>query len=218
MNDFFIAVYTTYAKRYCDAKFFKRLGEIAGDEYISVIDNSQYTEYIKTLEDLCKNHLKNYSLKHIDIPPGDRLFLRAVSESVCLLQDEFLKSDKKYFLILESDVYPKDDETLEEFLSVLEYGDIIGGVYYPGPHAEEWFSPDYSEIHFSFVLSGCTLYKREVLEKIKFRIDMNNPNAFPDAYMYNDAKAAGFRAVNFTGIKCDHLHDINRGRGHNELC
>jgi hypothetical protein len=218
MNDFFIAVYTTYAKRYCDHNFFKRLGEISGDEYVSVIDNSQYTEYTKKLETLCENFVKNYSLKHLNIEPGERLFLRSVGESVIELQKEFLQSDKKYFLIIESDVLPPID-LLNTFRSIIDAGDAIGGIYYPGPHLESWFDPEHSEIVSNYlVLSGCTLYKRSLMSEIPFRIDLNNPNAFPDAYMYNDSTQKGYKCVNYTGIKCVHMHDANGGRGHQELC
>lgn len=217
MNDFFIAVYTTYAKRYCHDLFFERLGMIAGNEYISVIDNSQNKVYLNTLKAVCQKNLKNYTLNRLDIEPGDKIFLRSVGASVRALQDEFLQSDKAYFLIIESDVMPPVD-LLDQLRKIIDLGDIIGGIYYPGPHAPEWFLPGHSEAIPGFVLSGCTLYKRPVLERIKFRYDIEAPNAFPDAHMYNDATQSGFRAVNFTGIKCDHLHDANGGRGHNELC
>lgn len=218
MNDFFIAVYTAYPKRYCDEIFFKRLGEIAGDEYVSIIDNSQNSEYTKRLEVICDRNLKKYSLNHLYIEPGERLFLRAVGNSVSLLQNQFLRSDKKYFLILESDVFPKDDNILDLFRNISTEADIIGGIYYAGPHDPAWFADSHSEIVTSLVLSGCTLYNRHVLENIQFRIDLNNPNAFPDAYMCKDARERGYKCVNFTGIKCDHLHSPEGGRGHGEIC
>jgi len=218
MNDFFIAVYTAHAKRYCDQTFLERLGELAGDQYVSIIDNSQNTEYFSRLKVLCEQYLKNYSLKHLSIEPGERIFLRSVGDSVSTLQREFLETNRQYFLIIESDVLPPVD-LLDKFRSVIDSGDIIGGIYYLGPHDISWFEPEHSEIVFnSMVLSGCTLYKRPLMMDIPFRYDLSNPNAFPDAYFHNDALKKGFKCVNFTGIKCVHMHKPNGSRGHEEVC
>ena len=102
-----------------------------------------------------------------------------VLDSVNFLRDKFLQSSCKYFLIIESDVVPPID-CLERFEEVIDSADIIGGIYYRGHHKDEWFNEDHKELIDSVVYSGCTLYKRNVIEQIPFNLDYNNLGMFPD--------------------------------------
>jgi hypothetical protein len=208
-SDFFIAIYTNQCKNYCDQQFFKNLFQSdIGDAGVHIVDNSIDEEYVKSLQNLISPLSQNCSIDHIIVSREDKqtLFLRNVTESVNFLRDMFLKTSCKYFVILESDVLPPQN-WLHSFNEVIEKADIIGGIYYKGFHSTEMFSlPD--EFQFTHhVLSGCALYKREVIERIPFRWSLENRGAFPDAWICYDSSRNGnnFKLANYSKIKCKHL-------------
>jgi hypothetical protein len=220
MRDFFIAVYTHEVKSYCDIEFFSNIANFALKDYeLHVVDNTSHLEYTEKLKNICDSlGLKPESITHIDISeePAISSFQRKVCDSVNFLRDKFLESGCKYFVIIESDVISPID-VLEKFLSVIDEGDIIGGIYYEGRHLNEWFDPEHNEIIDDVVFSGCTLYKRDVIESIKFRIAQYDGVHFPDTIMSIDACNAGYRRVLYTGIKCKHSHAENGSRNHIRL-
>jgi hypothetical protein len=138
-------------------------------------------------------------------------FLNNVTVSVNFLRDIFLKKNYDNFITLESDVIPPKG-WLDMFEEVYDKADIIGGVYYLGFHPEKDFTED--RLYYTgHVLSGCTLYRKRVIEQIPFRWDERDLNAFPDAWMSHDAYRKGFRLANYTKIKCNHLSKTDGSRG-----
>jgi hypothetical protein len=208
-EDCFIAVYTNECKSYCDELFFNTLlNSNIEQAKVSVIDNS-ITGYVNRLKILCNNKAE---VNHIDVSRENQrtLFLRNVTESLLKLREQFLSDSYKYFIILESDVIPKDIKWLNYFMGVIDKADIIGGLYYRGFHSDDLFMSD-DLVNTHHVLSGCTLYKREIIEKYPFRWDVNNLDVFPDAWMCYDAH--DYRIANYCKIKCDHIHKENGSRG-----
>lgn len=223
-DGFFVAVYTNECKAYCESEFFGRLKEITDGTgaCVSIVDNSLGEAYYNRLCELVKSlgFTVPVKVQHIDVDRTDRktLFQRNVTESVQLLRDEFLASDKSYFVILESDIYPKDVNLFNNFLEVVEKADIIGGMYYIGWHKPEAFDPNENGLHPTHhFLSGCTLYKRKVIKKIPFRWSTDNVGAFPDAWMSVDAGKKGFVLADYWKIKCDHMMNDRGTRGQEEL-
>lgn len=207
-SDFFIAVYTNECKSYCDIEFFNNLIPSIENANLQIIDNSiDFSYAIKLKEKIIH---KQIPIHHIDIPRNDlsTLFLRNVTESVNVLRYFFLQTKCKYFITIESDVVPPQ-EWLLFFKEVIGKADIIGGIYYEGFHRKELFeNPNIFE-NVPHALSGCTLYKRKVIEKIPFRYSLTNIGAFPDAWMCYDAKRQGFQIANYSKIKCIHLTKEN---------
>lgn len=220
-SEFFVAIYTNECKKYCDEKFFRRLKEMVSgyDCKITIVDNSATDDYFKRLCNMISaiGFEQKIDIEHIEVSREDRstLFQRNVTESLELLQDEFLAGDWLYFVTLETDIFPKCD-IFEAFLEVVNKADIIGGIYYSGFHTLADFMHDSAElVPVHHVLSGCTLYKRSVLKKHRFRWSMENIGAFPDAWMSFDA-GKSFKLANYQKIKCDHMH-TNRGTRGQEL-
>ncbi len=60
--------------------------------------------------------------------------------------------------------------------------------------------------------SGCLMIHRNVLEKVKFRYDLNEGPGVDDVFFCADAKKAGFKIYADTAVKCIHMV---RGRGWN---
>jgi hypothetical protein len=223
-SDFFIAIYTNECKSYCDEIFFNHLlcnTDVSG-AMIRMVDNSIGRDYFEKLREIRSRNINsgnnfNILIHHIDVSRDnpETLFLRNVTESVNLLRKMFLESDCKYFVILESDVLPTTN-----WLNLLEKHtdkyDIIGGIYYHGFHSAELFDhPDLIQPS-SHILSGCTLYKREVIEEFPFRWNSKNRNAFPDAWICHDA-GHKYKFANYSAVKCLHLTKLNGSRGLEDL-
>lgn len=211
-EDIFIAIYTHECKSYCDKEFFENLfTSDIGNASVAVIDNSINMDYFNKLQN---EYGKRAYIDHIVVDRNDTRtqFLRNIEASLYGLRRKFLDGPYLYFIILESDVLPPQD-WLHSFMGVIDQADIIGGLYYWGWHSPDMWEGEPRLISATHVLSGCTLYKREILERFIFRWDKNNPNAFPDAYMSYDAGHAGYRRANYTKIQCKHLADKEGGRG-----
>jgi len=220
-SDFFIAIYTHECKSYCDKQFFEHLFNTdLREATVNIVDNSIGMNYFNNLNLLIdgikpKGHT---FINHIDVDRNNphTQFLRNVCESVNYLRDIFLKTKCLYFVILESDVLPPE-RWLHFFIETLSFADIIGGIYYAGWHGQDMFDAPGIIRMVTHALSGCTLYKREVIEKIPFRCDLSNPAAFPDAFMSMDALNAGYKLVDYSSINCQHIFKGGMDRGHADI-
>jgi hypothetical protein len=186
-----------------------------------VVDNSPGDEYFNKLTKMVNGYVA-----HVDVPrdPVESLFHRNVTTSVEFCRQSFLASDADVMVIIESDVIPPVD-LLERFAVDIEHlsqsrsmqtyeGEramkpwgILGGLYYPGFH--DYIIKGLVGAHH--VLSGCTAYSRELLQKYAFRYDPTNLGPFPDAIICHDA-GGEFSFWNDHGIVCDHLHRGDGGR------
>jgi len=208
-TEYFVAVYTNKVKEYCDEEFFKYFSQftIGG-----IVDNTQSLDYKEKLKKLTK-----LPVYHLSIPynPKHTLFKRNVATSVEFLRGLFLKTDCKYFLILESDVIiPNLDflKIINERVKNLEilhknWG-ALGIPYYEGFH--DFTKQGLQKTHH--VLSGATIYRKEAIEKNKFRWDINNLRAFPDALWSFDA-LKDYSLWDDYSLILEHRHATNSGRG-----
>lgn len=213
---FFVCVYTHATKDYCSAEFFKRFNDIAVGQLSLAVDNTPHRSYFDKLAELTPY------VMHIDVErePVGSLFQRNVAESVEACRKKFLESEADVMVIIESDVIPPVGllQELDKTINYLEHSDhplpwgIIGGLYYPGFH--DFSKEGLHQTHH--VLSGCTAYKRELLEKHPFRYDPENLGAFPDAIICFDSKDE-FSMWNDHSIVCQHLHRGDGGRMLTEL-
>ena len=207
----FIAVYTHACKDYCDYTFFSRVRKLGG--HLEVVDNTPGLAYTKKLK---KAGLR---VEHIEVPrePTATLFLRNVTQSVNLLRDKFLESKYEHFVIIESDVLPPPNllNLFDEAASKAEDWAAIGGLYYHGFHN---LARRVALEKTHHVLSGCTMYNRDMLQIFNFRYDMSNPGAFPDAWWSHDINhKTDKKLYNYPKIVCQHLHDGKGGRGQRKI-
>jgi len=219
-NNYFIAVYTNEVKDYCDEQFFNNLHIVSRDQPVFVVDNTRGKSYFNKLKNLfSEKGYTNFWLQHIDIPeePKQSQFQRNVCESVNQLRYIYLNQTQlPYFLIIETDVYSPVD-LLEKFKRSINQLDreeptwgILGGLYYQGFHNYNFDSSQTMLERTYHCLSGCTVYKRAVIEKYPFRYDPANLGPFPDAHISNDA-GTEFSLWNDHQIRCDHLHNPING-------
>ena len=204
----FVAVYTNKVKRYCDVEFFNALQNNISKEHIYIVDNTN--DNGNYANELCK--IIDCNIINLDIPeqPEFTKFHRKVTESVLYLRDIFLKSTYKYFFIAESDVIiPQNtiDALLENIETMPEDTGAVGALYYEGYHNYGLTGLQYTD----HVLSGCTIYKRSMIEKYPFRWQEDYLQAFPDAFICIDA-INEFKYYNNHELKCKHAHTNNGSR------
>ena len=204
----FVAVYTNKVKSYCDVEFFNALQNNISKEHICIVDNTNDNgNYANELRKIIDCNIIN-----LDIPEQPELtkFHRKVTESVLYLRDIFLKSTYKYFFIAESDVIiPPNtiDFLLENIETMTEDTGAVGALYYEGYHNYGLTGLQYT----NHVLSGCTIYKRSMIEKYPFRWQEDYLQAFPDAFICIDA-INEFKYYNNHELKCKHAHTNNGSR------
>src|SRR5262249_28402768 len=207
--DFFIAVYTHQVKSYCDRLFFRRLHTIAGQNSVHVVDNSPDDTYTKQLILLCEGY-DTFAITRITVPPDPvaTLFLRNVCDSANYLREAFLQTDCRHFMIIESDVLPPLNvlgRFARDIGNLPDNWGVFGAVYYKGRH-------DFTlrGIHSSdLVFSGCTVYRRELIEKCAFRWSDEHRRSFPDAWMSTDAIGNDYSLWNHHDIRCRHLQSYS---------
>ncbi len=216
---YLVSSYTHEVKRYCDKRFFERIMSYDADKFI--VDNSQGLEYTEHLKKLTGGYVN-----HIDVPkePQETRFLRNVANSANMVRDYFLGGDYEYLVIIESDVLPPVDllRLFDEGITMAEglpFGEwaAIGGLYYPGFHDFRGAGKlELEKTHH--VLSGCTVYSRDIIEMFPFRWSYEELGAFPDAWICHDINKKTDRSLyNYKRIVCEHMADNKGGRGHEEL-
>ena len=214
-DKFFTAVYTNGVKDYCDIPFFENLFLLTGDAPVYIADNTFGTGYYNKLEKhFSERRYHNFRIEHLNIPefPKQSQFQRNVCESVNFLRDIYLNSfANPYFLIIESDVIPpqglldKFDYAIRELDRTEPGWGIVGAIYYRGFHNYDFDICNTFLERTNHCLSGCTVYKRELICKYPFRYDPENLGPFPDAFICYDA-GSEFTFWNDHRIKCDHVH------------
>jgi hypothetical protein len=197
----FVAVYTNRVKRYCEDEFFNALFNNVHKDFVHVVDNSDDGgQYAKHLQD----RFGITNITHLDIQ-GEPKFHKKVCESVNYLREQFIQSDELYFTIVESDVILNNSNILNKLIEnmydmPINIG-IIGAIYYDGFHNFNLIGMHETP----HVLSGCSIYKRELIEKYPFRYDINYLAPFPDAWICADS-IHEYKFFNNHDLKCDHRH------------
>jgi len=203
-----IGVYTNEVKDYCDQAFLDNVHALAEGNSVLVVDNSPNIEYTQRLKELCKEY-SNFTVSRIEVyyQPKNTLFHRNVTESVNYIREQFLQGRFDSLLIIESDVFPPHNllKQLEHSIKQLPstWG-ILGGIYYKGFH--DYTLKGLQQTHH--VLSGCTLYKRSLIENYPFRYNPLDLAPFPDALISYDAGKL-YTLWNDHHIICEHRENIN---------
>jgi hypothetical protein len=219
-HKYFIAVYTNEVKDYCDDEFFKNVFEVSQGEPVFVVDNTIGDVYFNKLKnDFQQKGYDNFKVFHLDVPehPRQSQFQRNVCDSANFLRSVYLnQTELPYFLIIESDVVSpvnlldKFENGIAQLDSQSPDWGIVGGLYYWGFHNYEYDASVTSLERTLHCLSGCSVYRRNLIEKFSFRFNPDDLGPFPDAFMSYDA-GGEFSLWNEHQIKCEHLHNPVNG-------
>lgn len=203
---FFVCTYTVQAKAYCHRQFYDRFKEIAAGNPALIVDSTPGNRYLSQLTKEAKA-MPQCAVVHLRVPVQQEFFHRSVTAGANACRDKFLSTDAKYMFVIESDVIPPPD-VIARFEADIAHLDerrenwaVLGGLYYAGFHKYELRGLQRTH----HVLSGCTIYRRELVEKQPFRYSHENMRAFPDAWICVDAGNMGYTVWNDHEIRCDHI-------------
>ncbi len=203
--------------------------EYCTEEYLNAVKNLTYSNYDILLVDNSKDDRFFNSIKD-KVPVIRGKYLENPFERLVynrnLLRQEALDKQYDYLFSLEQDIIPPN-EIIERLLRYDK--DIITGIYFkPWTRGKEkimlamiWaFHPTDPtkklNIREDIVMGnhllkigycglGCVLIRRHILEKIKFRYEPSEGEAFDDMFFCKDAKEHGFEIYADTAVKCRHL-------------
>ena len=120
----------------------------------------------------------------------------------------------KYIMRLDADDY-LEKNCVKELVNVLDnnsdYGLVFPDYYEISENGEiisqvcrHDFSKDV-ELLDSPAHGACTLFRREALELVRFRVDLNlNKSAFSDTFIFTDMQKFGFKILIDSNIVCEH--------------
>lgn len=206
--DVLIGVPTCLAKKYCLDEFISGLKKVKADVLFVVSGEEAYATLIRS---------KGYPA--IMCENGEGKF-QSILNARKTIRKTFLDKGYDYLFFVDSDVILEDD-TLEKLKK--ENKDVITGAYLnsfnlgrekviapvvfkdvPGGaqlYTYEGMFPERVE-EIGAAGLGCALIKKEVLEKIDFRLMDSGKSE--DIAFYLDARKNGFKAYVNTDVKCTH--------------
>jgi cellulose synthase/poly-beta-1,6-N-acetylglucosamine synthase-like glycosyltransferase len=216
---------------YCWEEFSKRLQELDYENCdLFFVDNSKDYKFFE-------------KIKAQGLPVRKTPHLHRIRDMVIrdhnIIRDKVLKENYDYLLILDQDVIPPKDviEKLishdKDVVSALFFGhhDVGQGDVRPMPFAwvfskeiGDWNHTGYlleSEtwepqlLKIAFAGMGCILIKKEVLEKVKFRYNIEM-DAWDDRWLGVDVWANNFEFYLDNTVICKHLY-LNRPFDYHEL-
>ncbi len=202
---------------YCAKEFIEAIKSLSYSNYdILLVDNSKDDRFINSIKD------KIPIIKGLCFPNVyDRLI-----HGRNLLRQKALDEGYDYFFSLEQDIIPPRD-IIERLLSYKK--DIITGVYFKPwdndperepvpmlwvkhPSIKDKMVPVRRDIvrgnsllKIDFCGLGCVLIHRSVLEKIKFRYDLEKCEGIDDILFCIDSREQGFNIYADTAVKCKHM-------------
>ena len=214
-----VAAPTSIVKRYIAIDWCIMAKNLTYPNYdILIVDNSIDENYHK--------QLRAYGFKVLHVSPKNKSAKAYVTESQNLIRDVFLKGNYDYLMSIEIDIIPPAN-VIEKLLSSKK--DIVSVPYFidfgkksnllmihlrktKGEKAHEpyrvGFDEDFDDYNgnVNLVYSngiGCSLIKRHVLEKIKFRY---GPLGYSDTYFYQDVWEAGLNNYVDTSMIAKHFN------------
>ena len=201
----FIGTPVHVRKDYCMFRFMNAVSDLVyPDFHHCVVDNSPNVDYATNLKKVYDQ--SNRSFFHVETEgeslEGGASHKRLVA-SYNLMRDQFLATDCEFFMTLECDVMIPSDGLK---LLVEADKDIVQGQYYIGFFSEpETNGNGLIQFYHNKGLNGVSLFKREVLEQIKFKYSEDILAAHQDAFFFAEAVAAGFESWFHRDVKCDHM-------------
>lgn len=186
--------------------------------HIYLVDNSADRSHSRELQ------ARGYRCGYVT--PYEKRAPEFVAESQNELRRYFLAGEYDHFFSLECDNFPPlniielllsykvDNINIPYFLkqgAATTLGVQRSVINYQGWCANKVLAPFDSIKDFDgrmrqyFAPSlGCSLFSRRLMERIKFRTDPTNPNAFSDSFFHWDSNKLGVKPWVHMGIMCEH--------------
>lgn len=200
-----------------------------------IVDNSKTDSYIKKLKSLSINAIKgpykdNYRerialSRNIMVDKALKRnydYLFSVDQDIVLPKDaieKLMQFNKEiisgvyygYFMVngvkkLLPLLY--GEPTKEEFERMKEQGNLPDNVKSHKELKKQFNLESLREeklMEIKYCGSGCLLIKTDVLKKIRFGLEKDNPTTTDDIYFCNRAREQNIKIFAFTGVKCKHM-------------
>ena len=142
-----------------------------------IVDNSFGTQYATKLENYCQKYgLKNYTIKHLELPPDQERFER-IARSREIIRQKFLSHDYDAWFSWESDILIPPD-ALGKLTHLMQAGNLMIVEHncwmrgFPGTYCTDF---------------GIALIARQALTKYSFLLEFGTDPAMPKSYEPSEA-------------------------------
>lgn len=201
------------------------------DRYIERVKSLTYKNYDILIVDTSKDDsyfekLKTYDIKVLKGKWDERSKIR-MTNAQNMIREELLKGDYTHMLMLESDLIPPKD-IIEQLME--HDKSVVSGWYYITKEPRPCLSREWTLVDMKFAQKepllvelakerlykvfsgsfGCSLIKREVLEKIKFKVFAGFSH-HSDTWFYFDCEREGFEVYVDTDLLIPHFQDYKWG-------
>lgn len=181
LNDkYFIAICATGASSYCDMEFFESILAIAKGNQVYIAYGAGDEAHYGNFENIFKKS-RNLHFIYVRAGKGESSIEKNATASMLVLREKFLQTKMPYFLFINNNAFVPRAllNKFERAISYLENTDpnwgVLGGLYHRG-----WVSSGISDLQrVQHVLSGCTVFKRQLIEKYPFTYSVENRDIFP---------------------------------------
>jgi hypothetical protein len=224
-----VGIVTYEGKDYIWNKFWKNIESLSYPNHdVIIIDNSREKKYAAELKRRTK-HRKNVRVFHMNRGVTSR---EAQAKCLNKLRDITLREGYDYFMSIESDLIPPRD-IIERYIAhnvgvvgsiyLIGYADSayqpprpclfgvktnpngsLGTFNYPPDKGFAFFGNGLVQIHGCGL--GATLIKREILEKLRFWYDLNEPVKHSDVLFFADLHNIGKQAYVDTDLIIPHYN------------
>ena len=208
-------------KEYITDRYLERVNELTYGNYdILLVDNSKTIDFAKKLKS------KGVNVVKIEWEENSKKRLVMARN---YLRDYALKNNYDYFFSLEQDVIPPKD-IIEQLL--VHDKEVVSGWYYicKGPDARPCLAQEWTLVDMKFTLNhdvmdnlartklmkvflgslGCSLIRKDVLEKIKFRY-LPTFSHHDDTWFYMDCEKKEIGVYVDTSLLVAHFQDYKWG-------
>lgn len=160
-------------KDYCMERWIENVSKLEYPADVLMVDNSPTTDYIEKVKKYCKKHeIKNYKIIHLELSPEQGKYER-VARCREVIRIELLAKDYDAWFCWECDqIIPVD--ALGKLVPLLEAKDFVKMVNH-----NNWTRQIPNQPNYDF---GCTLIKRECLEKYSFILKFGTDPDMPDTW------------------------------------
>jgi len=204
-------------KEYITERYLKRIKELTYDNYdILLVDTSKTTDFAKKLKE------KGFNVIKLKYEENSKI---ALCNARNYIREYVLNNNYDYFFSLEQDLIPPKD-IIEQLLS--HNKEVVGGWYYicQFPNTRPCLSREWTMIDMKFTPKppimeelgqtelmkvflgsfGCCLIRRDVLEKISFKILLTFPH-HDDTWFYFDCDKNKIGVYIDTNLLIPHFQD-----------
>lgn len=163
-------------KNYCMERWLENVSNLEYPADLFMVDNSIGTDYVEKIKDYCTKHgITNYQLVHLELPPK-QLVDERVARCREIIRQEILTNAYDAWFTWECDqLIPTN--ALNELIRLMNSGNFMMVNHNAWERKTDKPNTDF----------GCSLIKRECLEKYSFLLEFGTDSDMPDSWGKSEA-------------------------------